>query len=97
MRPKRRAAADAPPTGTRYTVIVGSFLKPDMAWAEREHLSRLTNYPVWVSRRQIDGVRTYRIILGAFESTEIAETTAQNLLQRGLLRDAKVVALPLSP
>jgi hypothetical protein len=72
-------------------------LKPDMAWAEREHLSRLTNYPVWVSRRNIDGVRTYRIILGAFESVDGAETAAQALLQRGVLRDARVVALPLAP
>lgn len=96
-RARRAAATEAPPAGVRYTVIVGSYLKADMAWAEREHLSRLTTYPVWVSRRNIEGVRTYRIILGAFESTELAETAAQALLQRGLLRDARVVALPLAP
>jgi type II secretory pathway predicted ATPase ExeA len=84
-------------TGRAYTILVGSFLKSDMAFAEREHLSRLTNHPVWVSRRSINGVRTYRIILGAFESTEMAEGAAQSLLQRGLIRDANVLALPLDP
>ena len=97
LRPARTAPPALSAPGTHYTVMVGSFLKADMVWAEREHLSRLTDYPVWVSRRSIDGVRTYRIILGAFESVEAAETAAQALLQRGLLRDAKVLPLPLAP
>ena len=77
----------------RFSVVVGTFLSHDMALAEKDHLARLTAYRVWVSSARVQGVRTYRLMVGRFDSTEAAESAAQTLMRRGLIRDASVQPL----
>jgi type II secretory pathway predicted ATPase ExeA len=92
----RRAAKQAAAQAAereRFGVAVGTFLNPDMAHAEEEHLARLIPYKVWVSSSSVGGVRTYRLMLGTFDSLSTAESAAQSLLRRGLLRGATVVTL----
>ncbi len=89
-----RAAVDDAAAAARYTVAVGMYLNAETARAERNHLDRRIRYPVWVSRATVEGVKTYRVQFGSFESVDAAEAAAQALLRRGLLRDAQVVALP---
>ncbi len=92
--PERASIPALPAPGTHYTIAVGTYLSADMAKAEKAHLARLTRHRVWVNKRAVDGVKTYRIQIGRFESVEEAEAAAQALLRRGLLRDAQVVELP---
>jgi cell division septation protein DedD len=80
--------------GQRYGVVVGAFLSRDTALAEKDHLARLTNYRVWVTSQRVEGVRTFRLMVGRFMSTDDAETAAQSLMRRGLIRDASVTPLP---
>ncbi|TMA24119.1 MAG: SPOR domain-containing protein [Deltaproteobacteria bacterium] len=92
------AVAPLPPTPVeeaerRFSVVVGTFLSHDMALAEKDHLARLTAYRVWVSSARVQGVKTYRLMVGRFDSTEAAESAAQTLMRRGLIRDASVQPL----
>jgi len=46
-----------------------------------------------VSSARVQGVKTYRLMVGRFDSTEAAESAAQTLMRRGLIRDASVQPL----
>lgn len=77
----------------KYGIVAGSFQRNDTAKAEKDHLARLTSYRVWVSKSKENGVRTYHLMVGRFDSMEMAWDAAQTLMRRGLIRDANVAPL----
>lgn len=75
----------------RFGIVAGSFPSNDMAKAEKDHLARLTPYRVWIDKSKgADGVRTYHLMVGRFESMEHAWEAAQTMVRHGILRDANV-------
>jgi len=81
------APADSP---HKFGIIAGSFPSNDMAKAEKDHLARLTTYRVWIDKTKVNGVRTYHLMVGRFETMERAWDAGQMLMRRGLIRDANV-------
>jgi len=83
---------DDSPAGSphKFGIIAGSFPSGDMAKAEKDHLARLVPYRVWVDKSKVQGVRTYQLMVGRFDTMEHAWDSAQTLMRRGLIRDANV-------
>ena len=77
----------------KFGLVVGSYSSRDMAKAEKDHLERLTSYRVWVNSTKVQGVRTYRLVVGRFESMGAAADAGQSMMRRGLIRDANVTPL----
>ena len=77
----------------KFGLAVGSYSSRDMAKAEKDHLERLTSYRVWVNGTKVQGVRSYRLMVGRFESMDAAADAGQSLMRRGLIRDANVMPL----
>jgi hypothetical protein len=77
-------------TGHKFGIIAGAFPSGDMAKAEKDHLARLVPYRVWVDKSKVQGVRTYELMVGRFDTMEHAWDSAQVLMRRGLIRDANV-------
>ena len=77
----------------KFAIIAGTFQSNDMAKAEKDHLSRLVSYRVWVSKSKVEGKRTFQLMVGRFDSMEKAWDAGQSLMRRGLIRDANVQPL----
>ena len=78
-----------PVTETPYAIAVGSYPTRDMARAEGDYLSRLV--PLRVRMAPVRGTHTYRLLLGHFDSAELAERSMRKLQNRGLIPDASVI------
>jgi len=76
--------------GHKFGIIAGSFATNDMAKAEKDHLGRLVPYRVWVDKSKVQGVRTYQLMVGRFDTMEHAWDSGQTLMRRGLIRDVSV-------
>jgi type II secretory pathway predicted ATPase ExeA len=90
----RRPAAAA--AGT-FGVAVGTF--PDQASAEsdRARLAGVTQLPALVRTVKADSVSRFELVLGSFASHADAERAASDLVTRGLVDEARVVAQVLPP
>jgi type II secretory pathway predicted ATPase ExeA len=73
----------------QYAIAVGSYPTRDMARAEGDYLSRLV--PLSVRMAPVRGTHTYRLLLGRFDSSELAERSMRKFQNRGLIPDASVI------
>ena len=98
------AARTAPTDTTRasqptqtFGVAVASFLDEARAEAERGRLSALTQLGAQVRTVVADSVAKYELVLGSFTSQSAAERAASDLITRGLVDEARVVAKVAPP
>jgi type II secretory pathway predicted ATPase ExeA len=85
------ARETAPPS--RYGIDVGTYLNEERAATERQRLDAATSLASRLLTITEDGVPLYRILVGSFQSREEAERAASDLISRGLVNEARVVAL----
>ena len=95
MAPPSASSDDPSPANPhqKFAIIAGTFQSNDMAKAEKDHLSRLVSYRVWVSKSKVEGKRTFQLMVGRFDSMEKAWDAGQSLMRRGLIRDTNVQPL----
>jgi type II secretory pathway predicted ATPase ExeA len=85
-------ADSAPSPAPRFTLEAATFLDADRAMAERDRLATDSGLETWMV---VDGGGgAYRVVVGIFSSRERAETSADLLLGRGVVGQARVVLLP---
>ena len=75
-----------------FGVAVASFLDQGRAEAERGRLAASTKMSAQVRTVVADSVSRYELVLGSFPSQDAAERAASDLITRGLVDEARVVA-----
>ena len=88
--------ADRPTKNSRqvYAIDVGRFADIQTALDQRNRLQHLTGFEGWVVDAADGGARPYRVLLGAYRSSERATSAANMLLRSKTLGDVTVVPLP---
>jgi cell division protein FtsN len=82
--------ADSTATRRRYAIRVATYLDRERAEEERDRIARTTGLHtrIWDAS---DGGAVHHIVVGAFDDADEAERSADGLLQRGLVQEARVV------
>jgi len=94
--PAKRANADTTTESPRWQGIeVATYLDPYRASAESNRLSELTGLSTRVMETSDPDGDAYRVVLGSFSSRRKAERTADDLIRRGVIEQARVVPLGL--
>jgi len=88
------ADSSATPPPRRFALEVGTYLESDRARIEQDHLVAESGLRAWITPVFENGATTYRVVLGVFSSEERAEASANVLLGRKLISEARVVPLP---
>lgn len=82
------------PARQRLGLDVGSYLDSNRARLECDHLIAQTGLEAWVVEEADNGGTNYRVVVGVYSSPERAEASADSMLERGLISEARVVPLP---
>lgn len=88
------------PVGTRrYGLSIGTFLSEERATTERARVAAATTFGARIVpvRQDQDTVPSYAVIIGSFESRDAAERAASDLIQRGIVDEARVVSAGRAP
>ncbi len=88
--PATSMTSDAP----HYGVGVAAYLDEDRARTEGDRLSHDTTLPATLLSFQEAGTTMYRVVLGRWSTSSDAERAANALMDRGLINEAHVVAIP---
>jgi len=86
------AAAPAPPR--KYGIEVGRFLNEERATSEKDRLATATGLEGRVLTAKEDGEDVWRVVLGSFDGRAPADKAANDLIGKGSVGQAVVVALP---
>ena len=76
-----------------FGIATGTFLNENRANAERTRLGESTALPARVVVVAEDTVNMYRVVIGSFGDRASAERAASDLVQRGLVTEARVVSV----
>jgi cell division protein FtsN len=91
---RRSAPADSTQAARRWQGLeVATYLDPYRASAESERLSESTGLSGRVMQTSDQQGEAYRVVLGSFSTRRKAERTADDLVRRGLIEQARVVPL----
>ena len=85
-----------PPKPVRRGIEAARYLDSERAQAERTLLAETTGYSVRVIEATDGGALVYRVVVGSFGSRRKAQAAMNDLVDRGLIDEARVVALPES-
>jgi hypothetical protein len=77
-----------------FGVGVASYLDESRAAIERERFATETSLPAVVMEYTDAGTTMYRVVIGRWASSNEAERSANSLMERGLINEARVVPLP---
>jgi general secretion pathway protein A len=77
-----------------YTLEVGTYMDESLAQAERDRLVADTGLQGWIVTDTRDGATVHRVVVGSYTATGRAETSADYLIRRALVNEAKVIPLP---
>jgi cell division septation protein DedD len=80
-------------TAPSFDVAVGTYLNEARALAERTRLTESSTFPSRVVTLAEDNGSMYRVVVGPFADRITAERAASDLVQRGLVNEARVVAV----
>ena len=83
-----------PPKPVRRGIEAARYLDSERAQAERTLLAETTGYSVRVIEGTDGGALVYRVVVGSFGSRKKAQAAMNDLVDRGLIDEARVVALP---
>ena len=89
------ASSGAPsvPSGS-FGIVVGTFLNETRANAERGRLAEATGHGTRGIALAEDTVTMYRVVVGSFADRASAERAASELVQQGVVTEARVVRIP---
>ena len=73
--------------------MVGTYLNEERAGQEREKLVASTQLPAQLLTVTENDVALFRLVMGSFVSRLQAERMASSLIERGLVDEARVIAL----
>ncbi len=76
-----------------YAIAVGTYLNEERANAERTKLGASTRLAVRVLTATDGGISVYRVVMGSYDSRGAAERAASDLIDRGLVDEARVIPL----
>jgi hypothetical protein len=79
-----------------YGVVVGTYLNEERAGVEREKLVASTHLAAQLVTVTENDVAMFRLVMGSFVSRLQAERMASSLIERGLVDEARVIALEAS-
>ena len=88
----QRTTPPARPSAPAFDVAVGTYLNESRALAERTRLSENSTFPSRVVTVADDTSSVYRVVVGPFSDRTAAERAASDLIQRGLVTEARVIA-----
>ncbi|MGH7730723.1 MAG: AAA family ATPase [Candidatus Eiseniibacteriota bacterium] len=89
------AGSDAPSVSNgSFGIAVGTYLNEGRADAERTRLGGATKYTARVVAVAEDTVTMYRVVVGSFGDRTSAERAASELVQGGVVTEARVVTVP---
>jgi cell division protein FtsN len=74
-----------------YGISVGEFTSETRANSERARITEATKLNTRVVTVTQDTVSVYRVVVGSFVDRTEAERTASDLIQRGVVNEARVV------
>ena len=95
--PANPLAAEAPPPKpVRRGIEASRYLDSERAQAERTLLAETTGYSVRVIEGTDGGAPIYRVVVGSFGSRKKAQAAMSDLVDRGLVEEARLVTLPES-
>jgi type II secretory pathway predicted ATPase ExeA len=80
------------PTGS-YGIVVGTFLNERRAQAEQTRLSESTQLLTRVIPVAEDTISMYRVVVGSYGDRTSAERAASDLVQKGVVGEARVVSV----
>jgi type II secretory pathway predicted ATPase ExeA len=95
--PPADAATASPVSLPSYGIAVGTYLNEGRANAERTRLGENTQLVARVVTVAEDTVSMYRVVVGSFGDRISAERAASDLVQRGLVTEARVIAQSAGP
>ena len=81
----------------RYALEVATYINETRAREEMDRLSVLTSLPTRLRSAPDFSGTTYRILVGRFEQRAQAERAAEDLVGRGILNEARIIAVPSTP
>src|SRR5262245_45413026 len=84
------AAPAGPPT---YGIAVGTYMNESRATSERSKLREATKLSSRVMTVTEDNVSMYRVVVGSYTDRTAAERVASDLVQRGLVEEARVITM----
>lgn len=88
---KPKPAAARADSGAVYALDVGSYLNEERATRERDQLAAATRQPARLEPYDESGTTMYRLVLGAYSGRAAAERAAARLIDRGSVREARVM------
>ena len=91
--PNGVAAPSAPGGPSAFGIAIGTYLNEARAIAERVRIGESAKLESRVLTVSEDTVSMYRVVVGSFTDRVSAERAASDLVQRGLVLEARVVAL----
>ena len=77
-----------------FGISVATYLNQDRAESERAKLAASTRLPISIQEAKEDGSSVYHLVVGGFETRASAEDAASDLIQKGLVEEARIVAGP---
>jgi cell division protein FtsN len=83
-----------PPKPVRRGIEAARFLDSERAQAERTLLAETTGYSVRVIEGTDGGAPIYRVVVGSFGSRKKAQAAMNDLVDRGLVEEARLITLP---
>ena len=91
--PGTGASGAAPASTPTYGIAVGTYMNEARAISERSKIREATKLSSRVMTVTEDNVAMYRVVVGSYTDRTAAERAASNLVQRGLVEEARVVAM----
>jgi len=95
--PKPAERMPRPAVTRQFSIVVGSFLDRSRADAELARITSASGLAGRLAPVPQEGVTMYAVVIGGFPSRGAAERTASDLISRGLVDEARIIARSTAP
>jgi hypothetical protein len=95
--PKPAERVPRPAVTRQFSIVVGSFLDRSRAEAELARVTSAGGLAGRLAPVPQEGVTMYAVVIGSFPSRGAAERTASDLISRGLVDEARIIARSTAP
>ena len=94
---KPAAEMPRPPAARQYGIAIGTYLDRSRAEAELARVSGASGLAGRITPVPQEGVTMYAVLIGEFVSRGAAERGASDLIARGLVDEARIIARAIPP
>jgi type II secretory pathway predicted ATPase ExeA len=95
--PKPAERVPRPAVTRQFSIVVGSYLDRSRADAELARITSASGLAGRLAPVPQEGVTMYAVVIGGFPSRGAAERTASDLISRGLVDEARIIARSTAP